>query len=74
MTPGLLQYGYSQLKARGILVSGDATTLGIGAMTDARWKAFFDQMAATGLYDKTMDYKAGYTLQFVNKGFGKPAQ
>jgi NitT/TauT family transport system substrate-binding protein len=74
MTPGLLHYGYSQLKARGILVSGDATTLGIGAMTDARWKAFFDQMAATGLYDKTMDYKAGYTLQFVNKGFGKPKQ
>jgi NitT/TauT family transport system substrate-binding protein len=74
MTPGLLHYGYAQLKARGILVSGDATTLGIGAMTDARWKAFFDQMAATGLYDKTMDYKAGYTLQFVNKGFGKPKQ
>jgi hypothetical protein len=24
------------------------------------------------LYDKTMDYKAAYTLQFVDKGFGKP--
>ncbi len=74
MTPGLLHYGYTQLKSRGILVSGDSTTLGIGAMTDARWKEFFDQMAATGLYDKTMDYKAGYTLQFVDKGFGKPKQ
>jgi NitT/TauT family transport system substrate-binding protein len=74
MTPGLLHYGYAQLKARGILVSGDATRLGIGAMTDARWKSFFDQMAATGLYDKNMNYKAGYTLQFVNKGFGKPKQ
>jgi NitT/TauT family transport system substrate-binding protein len=74
MTPGLLHYGYAQLKARGILVSGDATRLGIGAMTDARCKSFFDQMAATGLYDKNMNYKAGYTLQFVNKGFGKPKQ
>jgi NitT/TauT family transport system substrate-binding protein len=74
MTPGLLHYGYAQLKARGILVSGDATRLGIGAMTDARWKSFFDQMAATGLYDKNMNYKAGYTLKFVNKGFGKPKQ
>ena len=74
MTPGLLHYGYAQLKARGILVSGDATRLGIGAMTDARWKSFFDQMAATGLYDKNMNYQAGYTLQFVNKGFGKPGQ
>jgi NitT/TauT family transport system substrate-binding protein len=74
MTPGLLHYGYTQLKARGILVSGDSTSLGIGAMTDARWKAFFDQMAATGLYDSNLDYKAGYTLQFVDKGFGKPKQ
>jgi NitT/TauT family transport system substrate-binding protein len=72
MTPGLLHFGYSQLKARGILDSGDAKTLGIGAMTDARWQRFFEQMAATGLYDKSMDYKAGYTLQFVDKGFGKP--
>jgi NitT/TauT family transport system substrate-binding protein len=74
MTPGLLHYGYAQLKARGILVSGDATRLGIGAMTDARWQSFFEQMAATGLYDKNMNYKAGYTLQFVDKGFGIPKQ
>ncbi len=72
MSTGLLHYGYEQIKARGIVDSGDAKTLGIYAMTDARWKAFFDQMAATGLYDKNMDYKAGYTLQFVDKGFGKP--
>jgi NitT/TauT family transport system substrate-binding protein len=74
MTPGLLHYGYTQLKARGIVVSGDATTLGIGAMTDARWQSFYNQMAATGLYDKNLNYKAGYTLQFVDKGFGKPKQ
>lgn len=72
MTPGLLHYGYEQLKQRGIVDSGDAKTLGIGAMTNARWKSFFDQMAATGLYDKNMNYKAAYTLQFVDKGFGKP--
>lgn len=72
MTTGLLHYGYDQLKARGIVDSGDAKKYGIYAMTDARWKLFFDQMAATGLYDKNMDYKAGYTLQFVDKGFGKP--
>ncbi len=74
MTTGLLHYGYAQLKERGIVDSGDAKTFGIGAMTDARWKKFFDQMAATGLYDKNMDYQAGYTLQFVDKGFGKPKQ
>lgn len=70
MTPGLLQYGYDQLKERGIVNSGDAKTLGIYAMTDARWKSFFSQMAATGLYDPSLNYKAGYTLQFVDQGFG----
>jgi NitT/TauT family transport system substrate-binding protein len=74
MTTGLLHYGYDQLKARGVVDSGDAKQYGIYAMTDARWKSFFTQMAATGLYDANMDYKAGYTLQFVDKGFGKPKE
>lgn len=70
MTPGLLHYGYNQLKEHGIIDSGETKTLGLFAMTDARWTSFFNQMAATGLYDKSMDYKTGYTLQFVNHGFG----
>ncbi|MCB5943546.1 ABC transporter substrate-binding protein [Acidocella sp. KAb 2-4] len=70
MTDGLLKFGYEQIKQRGIVDSGDAKTLGIYAMTDARWASFFNQMAAAGLYDKSMNYKAGYTLQFVDHGFG----
>jgi NitT/TauT family transport system substrate-binding protein len=70
MSEGLLKYGYEEIKTRGIVDSGDTKTLGIYAMTDARWASFFNQMAAAGLYDKSMDYKTGYTLQFVNKGFG----
>jgi NitT/TauT family transport system substrate-binding protein len=66
MTDGLLQYGYAQLKARGIVDSGDTKTLGIYAMTDARWTSFFNQMVAAGLYDRSMNYKAGYTLQFID--------
>jgi len=72
MTPGLLNYGYTQLKQRGIVDSGDTKKLGIFAMTDARWAGFFNQMAATGLYDKSMDYRAAYTTQFVDRGFGLP--
>jgi NitT/TauT family transport system substrate-binding protein len=70
MTDGLLHFGYDQLKQRGIVDSGDTKTLGIYAMTDARWASFFNQMVEAGLYDKSMDYKAGYTLQFVDHGFG----
>lgn len=68
MTDGLIEYGYEQLKARGIVDSGDTKTLGIFAMTDARWASFFNQMAAAGMYDKSMNYKSAYTLQFVNHG------
>lgn len=66
MTDGLMQYSYDQLKARGIVDSGDAKTLGIYAMTNARWASFFHQMVKAGLYSPSMDYKAGYTLQFVD--------
>lgn len=72
MTEGLMQFGYEQLKQRGIVDSGDAKTQGIYAMTNARWKNFFNQMAATGMYDKTLDYKSAYTLEFVDHG--RPAQ
>ncbi len=72
MTDALLAYGHGVMKKHGILDSGDAATLGIGAMTDARWKAFFDQMVEQNLYPKDLDYKRAYTLQFVNKRVGLP--
>jgi len=70
MTDALLDYGRTVLRERGIVDSGDAQTLGIGAMSDTRWEAFFQSMAGQGLYPKTLDYKQAYTLQFVNKGTG----
>jgi pimeloyl-ACP methyl ester carboxylesterase len=50
--------------------SGDALKLGIGAMTDARVKDFFDQMVKAGIVKPDTDYKKVYTLQFVDKGVG----
>ena len=47
------------------VVSGDAETKGIGAMTDARWKTFFDTMSSEGLYDKKLPYRNAYDLRFV---------
>jgi len=70
MTDALLDYGRTALRERGIVDSGDTLTLGIGAMSDARWEAFFRSMAGQGLYPPTLDYKRAYTMQFVNKGTG----
>jgi len=70
MTQALLDYGRGVLKSHGILQSGDAATLGIGAMTDARWGAFTDDVVAQGLFPKGIDYRKAYTLKFVNQKVG----
>jgi NitT/TauT family transport system substrate-binding protein len=67
MTDAQIAYSIGKMKEYGIVDSGDSKTLGIGAMTNTRWKAFFDAFVAVGLYPKTLDYKKAYTLKFVNK-------
>jgi NitT/TauT family transport system substrate-binding protein len=70
MTDELIAYGVGKIKAYGIVDSGDAKTMGIGAMTDQRWRDFFDTMSKAGLYPASVDYKKAYTLQFVDKKVG----
>ena len=52
----------AKMKEHGIVDSGDSLTLGIGAMTDARMKSFFDKMVKAGVVDADLDYRKGYTL------------
>jgi len=70
MTDALLAYSIAKMKEYGIVDSGDSVKLGIGAMTDAHWKSFFDKMVRAGVVKSSLDYKRAYTLQFVNKGVG----
>jgi NitT/TauT family transport system substrate-binding protein len=70
MTNDLLAYSVTAMKKYGIVDSGDALTLGVGAMTDARMKDFFDEMLRAGVVKSDLDYRKGYTLQFVGKKVG----
>lgn len=70
MTDALLAYSVDKMKQYGIVDSGDSLKLGIGAMTDARIKDFFDKMVRSGVLKPDLDYRKAYTLQFVNKGVG----
>jgi NitT/TauT family transport system substrate-binding protein len=70
MTDEILKYARDKMKTYGIVDSGDTKTLGIGAMTDQRWADFFKMASAQGLYPADLDYKKGYTLDFVDKGHG----
>ena len=63
----LFHFKLKQMIDRGLVLSGDAETGGIGAMSDARWKEFFDLMVASGVYPATLDYKAAYSLDYLPK-------
>jgi NitT/TauT family transport system substrate-binding protein len=70
MSDDLLAYSVAKMKQYGIVDSGDAQTLGVGAMTDARMKGFFDEMVRAGVVKSSLDYRKGYSLQFVDKKVG----
>ncbi len=65
ITDALLAYSHAAMTAFGLVDSGDAKTLGIGAMSDARWHDMFAMMAKAGVYPADFDVKKAYTLQFV---------
>jgi NitT/TauT family transport system substrate-binding protein len=68
MTDDVLAQAIEKMKSYGIVQSGDAETAGIGVMTDARWKEFFEVMSAQGIYPADLTYRDAYTLEFVTGG------
>jgi NitT/TauT family transport system substrate-binding protein len=65
MSDEQIAFAVEQLKAIKVLDGGDAATLGIGIMTEARWKATYDFAVATGLLKPEVDWRTGYTDRFV---------
>jgi NitT/TauT family transport system substrate-binding protein len=65
MSDEQIAFGVEQLRALKVLDGGDAQTLGIGMMTEARWKATYDFMVAGGLLKPEVDWKQGFTDRFV---------
>src|SRR5438067_9999978 len=70
MTDELLNYSITKMKEYGIVDSGDAATLGIGAMTAARMNSFFSKMVRAGVVKPSIDVGKAYTLVFVNRKVG----
>ncbi len=70
MTDALLAYGRKAMLEHGIVDSGDALTQGIGAMTAARWREFYKEMVAVGLYPAGLDVDQAYDTRFVDHRAG----
>ena len=71
MSDEQVAYGIKRMNELKVVDGGDAATMGIGVMTDARWKATYDFMVEGGLLDKSVDYKKAFTTEFI-KGMKIP--
>ena len=60
-----IAYAIKRLNELEVLDGGDAKTQGIGIITEARWQATYDFMVKEGLLSKDVDWRKGFTTQFV---------
>ena len=70
MTSDKIAYAIEKMKEFGIVDSGDALEMGIGVITDAAVKGFYDKMVAAGVVEEGLDYTQAYTTEFVGQGLG----
>jgi NitT/TauT family transport system substrate-binding protein len=70
MDDAKIAYAIRVMNENGIVKSGDAERLGIGAMTHERWQTFYENMRDAGVYPPGLDFRRAYSLDFVNKRVG----
>jgi NitT/TauT family transport system substrate-binding protein len=60
-----LAYALAKLKEQNLVTGGDAAKMGIGVMTEERWKKTHEYMVSAGLLAPNVDVRQAYTTQFV---------
>jgi NitT/TauT family transport system substrate-binding protein len=70
MTMDRIEYAIDTMNRSGIVLSGDAERLGVGAMTHERWERFYNGMRDAGLYPPGMEFRRAYDLRFINRRVG----
>jgi NitT/TauT family transport system substrate-binding protein len=65
MTDAQIAFGIKRLNELQIANGGDAKTMGIGVMTEARWQASYDLMVSDKLLPAETEWKKAFTTQFV---------
>jgi NitT/TauT family transport system substrate-binding protein len=60
-----LAYAVAKLKEQNLLGGGDAAKMGIGVITEERWKKTHEYMVSAGLLAPNVDYRQAFTTQFV---------
>ena len=71
MTPERIAFAIDAMKRNGIVRSGDAETMGVGAMTAEKVRDFHDLMVEAGVIEPLDDPEAVFDARFVG---GAPAE
>jgi NitT/TauT family transport system substrate-binding protein len=66
MSDAQLAFAVDALRKLDVVGGGDAAREGIGAMTEARWKAIYDFMVAAGLLDPATDWRKAFTTAITD--------
>lgn len=75
LTVAEMEASVALMKQQGIVDSGEAKARGIGAMSPARVKDFFEQMVKAGLYKPgELDLAKVADYRFAGKGLGLPGR
>jgi len=70
MTDDQIAFSIKTMKDSGLVVSGEALTGGIGCMSDATIKDFYDKMVKANVIQAGLDITKNYTTDFVCKKVG----
>jgi NitT/TauT family transport system substrate-binding protein len=65
MSDAQIAFGIKRMNELEVVDGGDAKTMGIGTMTEARWQATYDLMVKSDLLPKDTDWRKAFTTQFV---------
>ncbi len=74
MSDAQIAFSIDKMKEYGIVDSGDALELGIGAMKAETIQGFYDKMVAVGVTEAGLDIESIYSLEFANTGAGLAAK
>jgi NitT/TauT family transport system substrate-binding protein len=70
MTDDLIAFSIAKMREYGIVDSGDSLKLGVGVVTEARVKSFFDKMVKAGVVNASVDWRQALNTRFIGKKVG----
>ena len=70
MSDAKIAYAIEKMLANGIVDSGDAESMGIGVISEAKVADFYAKMVSAGVIEDGIDWKAALDTSFSGKGVG----